>query len=427
MVLAIGTELGETDTLLFGESLALSGKVIRIDIEAEQLTRNALPDVAICSDAGARACGRCSTRCPARRPTAAAERVARAARRGGRSTCAPDYRMHGRFLDAVAEALPGRGHRRRLDPAGLRRQPRLRAGRRRGPGSTPRPATARSATGCRRPSAPSSRGPTRPVVALIGDGGIQFTIGELATGGRARPARADPALEQPGLRRDQDVHGRPRHPADRRRHLHPRLPDHRPRLRLPRAAGRELRAARATRCARRCAPIGPTVIEIDDAAVRRLVMSLEALTDRPASLFVDGAFRAASGARPAERASIPRPAGRSPRSPAPTPADVEAAVAAAAPPSPSWARLSGAERAAFLRRIAGGLRARSADLVAAADAQQRQAARRGRDRRRRRRGHLRLLRRARRGARRPPGRAGADARRRPSPARPGSSRSGRSA
>ena len=49
VVLAIGTELGETDTLLFYGQLELGGKVIRIDIDPEQLVRNALPEVAICS------------------------------------------------------------------------------------------------------------------------------------------------------------------------------------------------------------------------------------------------------------------------------------------------------------------------------------------------------------------------------------------
>src|SRR5262252_791540 len=51
VVLAVGTELGETDTLLFDSRLQLRGKVIRIDIEAEQLTRNVLAEVAILGDA----------------------------------------------------------------------------------------------------------------------------------------------------------------------------------------------------------------------------------------------------------------------------------------------------------------------------------------------------------------------------------------
>jgi acetolactate synthase-1/2/3 large subunit len=52
VVLAVGTELGETDTLMFDERLVLGGRLIRIDIDPGQLTSNALPDVAIISDAG---------------------------------------------------------------------------------------------------------------------------------------------------------------------------------------------------------------------------------------------------------------------------------------------------------------------------------------------------------------------------------------
>ncbi len=51
VVLAVGTELGETDTLLFDSRLRLGGKVIRVDIDPEQLTRNVLAEVAILSDA----------------------------------------------------------------------------------------------------------------------------------------------------------------------------------------------------------------------------------------------------------------------------------------------------------------------------------------------------------------------------------------
>ena len=50
VVLAVGTELGETDTLLFDSRLRLGGKVIRVDIDPEQLTRNVLAEVAILSD-----------------------------------------------------------------------------------------------------------------------------------------------------------------------------------------------------------------------------------------------------------------------------------------------------------------------------------------------------------------------------------------
>lgn len=51
-VLAIGTELGETDyDLLMGEVLPRQGRLIRIDIDADALTRNQQPDLSICAPA----------------------------------------------------------------------------------------------------------------------------------------------------------------------------------------------------------------------------------------------------------------------------------------------------------------------------------------------------------------------------------------
>ena len=52
LVLAIGTEFGETDYDFFFEGrVQMEGKLVRIDIDAAQLSRNVKPDLAICSDA----------------------------------------------------------------------------------------------------------------------------------------------------------------------------------------------------------------------------------------------------------------------------------------------------------------------------------------------------------------------------------------
>jgi len=51
VVLAVGTELGETDLLYTCRSYAINGDLIRIDIDPRQLTINYLPAVAILSDA----------------------------------------------------------------------------------------------------------------------------------------------------------------------------------------------------------------------------------------------------------------------------------------------------------------------------------------------------------------------------------------
>jgi acetolactate synthase I/II/III large subunit len=178
VVLAIGTELGETDTLLFGRSLALTGKVVRIDIEAEQMTRNALPEIAICSDAGL-AMRALHAAVAGRNPAAAQAGVARL-RGEVAEALRPDYRLHRRFLDAVAEALPG------VIIAGDSTQP-VYGGNLAYEPAAPRSwfnsSTGYGTLGYGLPAALGAKlaRPEAPVVALIGDGGIQFTIGELAT------------------------------------------------------------------------------------------------------------------------------------------------------------------------------------------------------------------------------------------------------
>jgi betaine-aldehyde dehydrogenase len=85
------------------------------------------------------------------------------------------------------------------------------------------------------------------------------------------------------------------------------------------------------------------------------------LAERPASLFVGGAFRPASG--PPLTVTDPSTGAPFAEIAAATAADVEAAVAAAVAAFPAWAALGGAGRAPFLRRIAEGLRARAEDLT----------------------------------------------------------------
>lgn len=52
IVLAVGTELGETDLLYTGRSYKINGQLIRIDIDPSQLTMNYRPAIAVLSDAG---------------------------------------------------------------------------------------------------------------------------------------------------------------------------------------------------------------------------------------------------------------------------------------------------------------------------------------------------------------------------------------
>ena len=181
VVLAIATELSETDTLLFYSQLKLSGKVIRVDIEPEQLTRNALPDVAICSDAGLAMIALEEALADHRPDRAAAEARVAALRAEEAEHLLPAYRRHGQFLDRVAEALPG------VVVVGDSTQP-VYGGNMTyaptGPRSYFNSSTGYGTLGYGLPAAFGAKlaRPDRPVVALIGDGGLQFTIGELATG-----------------------------------------------------------------------------------------------------------------------------------------------------------------------------------------------------------------------------------------------------
>lgn len=179
VVLAVGTELSETDTLLFYSRLNLRGKVIRVDIDAEQLTRNALPDVAICSDSGLAMAAMLEALEGFEAATETPARIA-AMRRELAVMLLPEYRVHQRFLDKVQEVLPGvvivgdstqpvYGGNLCYEPAG--------------PRSWFNSSTGFGTLGYGLPAALGARlaCPDRPVVSLIGDGGIQFTIGELAT------------------------------------------------------------------------------------------------------------------------------------------------------------------------------------------------------------------------------------------------------
>jgi len=180
VVLAIGTELGETDTLLFYDRLKLEGKLIRIDIEAEQLTRNALPEVAICSDARL-AMIALNQALEGIKPELDKnrERVAEL-RQAALELVAPNYRMHHRFLQQVAEALPD------VVIVGDSTQP-VYGGNFTYEPDNPRAyfnsSTGYGTLGYALPAALGAKLalPDRAVVALIGDGAIQFTIGELAS------------------------------------------------------------------------------------------------------------------------------------------------------------------------------------------------------------------------------------------------------
>ena len=181
VVLAIGTELGETDTLLFYDQLKITGQVIRIDIEAEQLTRNVLPGIGLCCDARLAMIALFNALEGFKPDIEAVHARVAKLRRQSFDLVTEDYHRHGQFLDAVNQALPG------VIVVGDSTQP-IYGGNLTYEPDAPRSyfnsSTGYGTLGYGLPAAFGAKlaCPDRPVVSLIGDGGIQFTIGDLATG-----------------------------------------------------------------------------------------------------------------------------------------------------------------------------------------------------------------------------------------------------
>ena len=178
VVLAIGTELGETDTLLFDAKLELAGKVVRIDIEQQQLTRNIMPHLAICSDAGSAMRALCQA-LHGHVPADARARV-QALRQAADAHLDDAYRGHGRLLQLIAETLPG------VVIVGDSTQPVYGANflfETDAPRRYFNSSTGYGTLGYALSAALGAKlaRPDSAVVCVIGDGGLQFSIGELAT------------------------------------------------------------------------------------------------------------------------------------------------------------------------------------------------------------------------------------------------------
>ncbi len=184
VVLAVGTELAVPDLMPSEGPLEIKGKLIRIDVDPEQLARNNRPDIAILSDAGpalAELCKALNTGGRDYTPgeTPGAKRVA-AMRFEIKKQWGPATQKHKRLLDALREVLPDDGviatDTTQLVYSGSYcfpiRRPRT--------WLTP---MGYSPLGYALPAAIGAKiaKPDRPVVCLIGDGGIQFTLPELVT------------------------------------------------------------------------------------------------------------------------------------------------------------------------------------------------------------------------------------------------------
>lgn len=181
VVLAIGTELGETDyDVVFDGNFKIAGELIRIDIDPQQLMRNHAPSIAIHSDARSAMRGLLEL-LPARSANPDSPGAQRTAAVQAQLAEGFSGWTHYRTLfDTVLQALPeacfvgdstqtvySGNHLVELDGA------------RRWFNSS----TGYGTLGYGLPAAIGAKlaEPARPVVCLIGDGGIQFTLPELAS------------------------------------------------------------------------------------------------------------------------------------------------------------------------------------------------------------------------------------------------------
>ncbi|TCO81736.1 acetolactate synthase-1/2/3 large subunit [Plasticicumulans lactativorans] len=182
VVLALGTELGETDyDVVFDGGFRIGGALIRVDLDPEQLVRNHPPRLAITSDAGL-AVEALNAALGADNPVAAADgagaRRAAAVRERLEAGWSPLQRAQRTLLDTIRAELPG------VIFVGDSTQP-VYGGNHVYDAEQPRSwfnaSTGYGTLGYGLPAALGAKlgAGARPVVALVGDGGVQFTLPEL--------------------------------------------------------------------------------------------------------------------------------------------------------------------------------------------------------------------------------------------------------
>lgn len=179
VILAVGTELGETDyDVVFDDGFTLTGRLIRIDLEAEQLVRNQATALGLVSDAQA-ALEALAAHFPAplaRQGAARVRAVHEALALPQRPDMAPFVPLYTALDKALPEAIlvgdstaPVYAGNHLVEPAATRRYFNA--------------STGYGTLGYGLPAALGAQlaAPGTPVVALVSDGGAMFTLSELAT------------------------------------------------------------------------------------------------------------------------------------------------------------------------------------------------------------------------------------------------------
>lgn len=179
VVLAVGTELGETDTLLFDSKPEITGKLIRIDLDPEQLYRNAEPTLAITADSNW-ALQALVTALNEHRPLTHTVTQAQTLRTELQALLSPTQTVHQRVIASMRAVKP------ETIIVGDQNQPVYTGNLTDEPDTVHawfNSSTGYGTLGYALPAAIGAKitNPERPVISLIGDGGLQFTLPELAT------------------------------------------------------------------------------------------------------------------------------------------------------------------------------------------------------------------------------------------------------
>lgn len=178
VVLALGTELGPTDYDFYEDGgFAIPGKLIRIDIDPAQIMRSHMPSLGLVGDVGEALAQ--LTPLIAQRLSGSGSDRARIAN-GGSADLPRPMRAGLQILDLIRKTLPDAlivGDSTQLVYAGNT------AFAASVPGGYFNSATGFGTLGYGLPAAIGAAlgAPGRPVVALVGDGGLQFTLAELAS------------------------------------------------------------------------------------------------------------------------------------------------------------------------------------------------------------------------------------------------------
>ena len=178
VVLAVGTEIGPTDYDMYSVSeFPAPANLIRIDIDAQQLHRSAEPRIALLGDAAQTL--RQLLECDTGGARAGGVEAAASARRESLLGLSPILQDHLRLLELVRDTLPTAvlvGDSTQLVYAGNLGFAAAT------PGSWFNSATGYGTLGYALPASSGAglAAPERPIVCLVGDGGLQFSLGELA-------------------------------------------------------------------------------------------------------------------------------------------------------------------------------------------------------------------------------------------------------